>query len=135
MIQYVDRKLMYLLPITICIKKNFFFFFQEPCLGLLKCGHKCNRECHPIHHKNEVHYICDRPCGGQRRPEGCQHDCPNLCYECENLGKCPPCNKVVRIKLSCDHIKSMPCRMAFNVDRMDVECNMKKMFTFNCGHS
>src|SRR3954451_13108489 len=110
------------------------FFFQEPCKHLLKCGHACSRKCHPIQHSNEVNYICLRPCD-QSRPEGCVHKCPNNCYDCEKLGKCPPCEKEVRIKLICKHVKLISCRRALNVDRMNVECSEKRKFSFKCGHS
>ncbi|GET02004.1 NFX1-type zinc finger-containing protein 1 [Rhizophagus clarus] len=106
---------------------------SESCAGLLNCGHMCSRKCHPIKHANEVNYICNRQCD-QPRPKGCSHKCSNKCYDCEKLGKCPPCEKDVRIKLSCGHIKLMSCRRTYNVDRMNVECSEKKEFKFNCGH-
>jgi hypothetical protein len=97
------------------------------------CGHACSRQCHPIEHSDEVNYICHRPCE-QTRPEGCRHRCPNKCHDCEKLGKCPPCEEEIKIKLLCGHVKLMPCRMAFNMDRMNVECSEKKMITLECGH-
>ncbi|PKC05407.1 hypothetical protein RhiirA5_485610 [Rhizophagus irregularis] len=107
---------------------------SKPCDDLLKCGHACSRKCHPIQHSNEVNYICHRPCA-QSRPEGCSHRCPNKCNDCEKLGKCPPCEEEVRIKLSCGHVKIMSCRRKFNMDRMNVECSERRMVTFECGHS
>src|SRR5436305_14073877 len=107
----------------------FLQLLQDPCRGLLKCGHACQRKCHPILHTKEVNYICLRPCGGQGRPEGCEHSCPKYCYECEQAGKCPPCDLLVRTKLRCGHIKSLPCRQTLNT-----VCEENVSLKLRCGH-
>ncbi|CAI2178295.1 2586_t:CDS:2, partial [Funneliformis geosporum] len=106
---------------------------SEPCHGLLKCGHACQRKCHPIHHTKEVEYICFRQCGGQHRPQKCEHDCPKECHECEKAGKCPPCEQLVDSKLPCGHIKSIPCHQ-MNTDHSNRVCEEDVTLKLPCGH-
>ncbi|CAG8559317.1 178_t:CDS:2, partial [Funneliformis caledonium] len=106
---------------------------SEPCHGLLKCGHACQRKCHPIHHTKEVEYICSRQCGGQHRPQKCEHDCPKKCHECEKAGKCPPCEHLVDSTLPCGHIKSIPCHQ-MNTDHSNRGCEEDVCLKLPCGH-
>ena len=97
----------------------------QKCAARLRCGHSCNRLCHPIdkeHRNMKCHQECDKSLN-------CGHNCEQKCYKCK--GGCPPCTKAVIKRLnSCCHEVKMPC----NVDPSTFACLKLCNKQLSCGH-
>ena len=86
---------------------------QQPCKVRLDCGHACKQLCHPYDTKHMV-YKCVQPCS--KKIMGCDHDCPNLCWqECERhcgilvTKEVPACGHTVQVK--CDtSVRMLKCK-------------------------
>ena len=97
---------------------------QRPCQVRLRCGHTCRQLCHP-RDTEHLEYCCVQPCS--KKIKGCEHDCPNLCWEeCERhcrepvMKKLPVCGHNAQVR--CDTIPWM------------VKCKVRCEKSLSCGH-
>ena len=90
---------------------------QRPCEVRLECGHACKRLCHP-YDTDHSEYRCGEPCA--KKIEGCDHDCPKLCYQ-----KCKTdCSESVEKTLpSCGHKQTVRCGMDSSRVRCREQCD------------
>ena len=97
---------------------------QRPCEVRLECGHACKQLCHP-RDTEHLEYYCVQPCSKKMR--GCDHDCPNLCWEeCERH-----CGKLVTKKLPvCGHNAQVRC----DTSPLMVKCKVRCEKFLSCGH-
>ncbi|XP_065567266.1 NFX1-type zinc finger-containing protein 1-like [Artemia franciscana] len=107
----VDESLEHLL--TLC---------QEPCLGLLSCGHTCFGKCGQCF-QGRLHLQCNEKCGRQLV---CGHICEESCS-----ATCPPCKGSClvrcphsRCKNKCSHICA-PCLEPCAWNCIHKKCNLK----------
>ncbi len=98
---------------------------QRPCEVRLDCGHTCKRLCHP-NDTEHVEYCCGEPC--VKTIEGCDHDCPKLCWEkCET-----DCPELVEKSLpSCGHKQTVRCGKDLDKVQCKERCD-KQLLT--CPH-
>ncbi|GAA5798465.1 hypothetical protein HPULCUR_003869 [Helicostylum pulchrum] len=101
---------------------------SAPCLALMHEGHVCPEVCHFLSH-DEVK--CLENCN-QTRPSKCQHECKKKCHECSKNGKCPPCEEMSTVTLSCGHTMTGVCHLLRNSD--DLECRVLISVKLICGH-
>ena len=94
---------------------------QEPCKTRRKCGHACEKLCHNYDCNTKK---CLKPCSKKYEP--CNHQCPKLCYE-----DCDKCEKIVKKKLPCGHIK-YNCK-CFE-EECEIKCEEKCERKLKCGH-
>ena len=94
---------------------------QEPCKTRRKCGHACEKLCHNYDCNTKK---CLKPCPEKYEP--CNHQCPKLCYE-----DCDKCEKIVKKKLPCGHIK-YNCK-CFE-EECEIKCEEKCERKLKCGH-
>ena len=94
---------------------------QEPCKTRRKCGHVCEKLCHNYDCNTKK---CLKPCSKKYDP--CNHPCPKLCYE-----DCDKCEKIVKKKLPCGHIKDN-CKCFEKED--EIKCEEKCERKLKCGH-
>ncbi|KAI8073586.1 hypothetical protein BDF21DRAFT_465021 [Thamnidium elegans] len=101
---------------------------SAPCLALMNDGHVCPEVCHYLSH-DEVK--CLEKCN-RIRPSKCQHECKKRCYECSKNGKCPPCEEMNKITLSCGHTMTDVCHSLQHPD--DLQCQVLINVELDCGH-
>lgn len=97
---------------------------SQKCQARLKCGHTCNRVCHPYDKEHEK-YNCHRKCN-KKLP--CRHQCIRKCFECSE--RCNPCLTKVFRELQCRHTIEMNC----GDDSMTTSCIEKCKKVLSCGH-
>ena len=97
---------------------------QRPCEVRLDCGHACRQFCHP-RDAEHLEYCCVQPCS--KKINGCDHDCPKLCWE-----KCVRhCGKLVTKKLPiCGHDAQARC----DTNPRMVKCKVRCEKALSCGH-
>ncbi|KAK3589664.1 hypothetical protein CHS0354_015168 [Potamilus streckersoni] len=96
---------------------------KKECKTLLKCGHFCQRLCHPDD-RNHENYKCKEPC--ERLCER-GHSCKKRCYQ-----DCKCMVKVAKEMPECSHEQYIPCYM----NPEDFECKFPVSRTVPiCGHT
>ena len=126
---------------------------KQPCNFRLKCGHTCQKACHPLdqEHRNVVCMkACDKPkCdGGHKCSKRCHYgtecgDCmvrvgkvlPQCGHEqlvpCSIIADSFYCNYLMERTLVCGHVKKLFCHIKSTVD---VKCNEPCQVDLDCGH-
>ena len=97
---------------------------QRLCKQRLECGHACRQLCHP-RDAEHLEYRCVQPCS--KKMKGCDHECPNLCWEaCERH-----CGKLVTKTLPvCGHNAQVRC----DTSPLKVECKERCEKSLSCCH-
>jgi hypothetical protein len=98
-------------PTTIIYAKTMEDFAKAPeggcmldCGIRLKCGHVCERKCHPTD-RDHVEYECNKPCVKILCDSG--HRCVKRCYE-----TCGKCEVVVQKTIpNCGHVQMVKCHV------------------------
>lgn len=100
---------------------------REFCLERKKCGHVCQRRCHPDDTKHRI-ADCVEAC--TRIIEECGHPCRLACFE-----KCGNCQMTVNVRLACGHsITSICNRKEAVMENHKCMVVIEENITGACGH-
>lgn len=105
---------------------------RSRCTTRLLCGHNCTLICHPDEDPDHLHYTCKKDCGricatGNNNSQTNEHRC-SVKHQCYT--PCPPCKKMVKRKLRCNHEMEMQCHESVD----DTPCVLPCSKPLVCGH-
>ena len=98
---------------------------KEPCMYRLKCGHTCQKACHPFDQEHQ-RVTCMKKC--EKSKCDYDHKCRSRCHFGTD---CSPCMvKVKKLVPQCGHEQSVPC----SIDPESFDCVEVVERTLACGH-
>ena len=126
---------------------------KEPCIFRLKCGHACQKACHP-HDQEHRQVVCKKKCDKVMCDNG--HKCQKTCHFDTNCGLCMvdvqkvlpecghnqliacsgkpeyfDCKVLVERELRCGHVGQMNCYVK---STGAIQCNEPCQADLECGH-
>ena len=126
---------------------------KEPCISRLKCGHTCQKACHP-HDQEHKKVVCSKKCDKVMCDDG--HKCRKKCHFGSDCGQCMvrvpkvvpecrheqliacsedpeyfKCRELVGQILHCGHERQMHCYIK---STEGIQCNEPCQADLECGH-